>query len=259
MTSVYDLMVAMSRLARGDASTAIGANMHIAGAAVMTRLLHRARAAHEDAMVAALSGLLQQAAAGRVLLCFPSAERGTDLATPMTEATPSNGGYVLNGRKIFATNSPKADLFFPSVRVPDGSGGYLIGNAIVPRETPGLDIDCAWDLLGMRGSGSNDIIFDNCALAAQQLYGLRDDYGRADSGSADFALIANLPLTSVFIGIAEAARAFAVAAAKTQRRGPERKLLCDRISIQQIIAEIEIDLTACVLCPTPRAGGRSAF
>lgn len=243
--SVHDLMVGMSRLGRGDASTAIAANMHVAGGSSMVRMMRRCRAAGDDKTLCVLEALLTRIGAGQVVLCFPTTEPGTDLTSPMAELTPADGGYLLNGRKIFGTISPAAHLFFPSVRLPNPSGGYLTGIVMLPRETPGMEVGNNWDAMGMRASGSHDIVFKDCFIPKDQVFGVRDNYGKVGRGFSDFALNANLPLIASFLGIAEKARDLAVKAITTQRKGPSKKLLADRISIQQLVAEIEIDLSVC--------------
>lgn len=234
--SIYDIMVGMSRIGRGDASTAIAASMHITGAAVVVRLMRRSLASRDHKTVTMLENLLEQIGSGRVVICFPTAEAGTDLTSPMTEATPTKGGYLINGRKIFGAISPAAHLFFPSVRAPNETGGYLTAIAMVARNAPGFEIKDNWDAMGMRASGSNDLVFTNCFVPNEHILGC---------GFADFALNANLSLISSFLGVAEAARNIALTTMATQRKGPNRKLLGDRIPIQQIIAEIEIDITVC--------------
>jgi L-evernosamine nitrososynthase len=243
--SLYDIMVGMSRIGRGDASTAIAANMHIGGAAVVVRLMHKLRASGDYKRVTTLENMLRQIGAGRVALCFPTSEPGTDIASPMTEATPTQGGYIINGRKIFATISPAANLFFPTVRIPNEAGGYLTAFAMVAQNTLGFEIKDNWDAMGMRASGSNDLAFTNCFVPEDHIFGARDNYGKMGRGFADFALSWNLPLFSSFLGIAEAARNIALTTVAAQRKGPNRKLLGDRIPIQQIIAEIEIDIAVC--------------
>lgn len=242
--SLHDVMIGMSRLARGDGSTAIAANMHIAGASVAAQFMRRSLAEGDSLTAGLLAGLLRQVGSGEVVLCFPTTERGTDLMSPNTEATPVEGGYLVNGRKIFGTLAPAAHLFFPSVRVPREGGGYLTATVMVSRDTPGLRVEDNWDALGMRASGSNDITFTDCFVPAQFLFALRDNYAKVGQGFATFALTANLPLISAFLGIAERAREYAVRAADVQK-GPSKKRMGDRIPIQQLIAEIEIDLSVC--------------
>src|SRR6478736_1237009 len=242
--SVQDISIAMSRLARGDASTAIAANMHVSGVAVIVRLLRRSQAQGDAQGAATLEVLLAMTGGKQLILCFPTTEMGTDLTSPMTEATPSDGGYVINGRKIFGTTSPSAHLFFPSVRVPRSSGdGYLTATAMVARTTPGLEVKDGWDALGMRSSGSNDVVFTNCFVPENQLFAIRDTYGQVSRGQADVALFERVPLISTFMGIAEAARDVAVQTAAKRKKGPKGKLLAERVPIQQLIAEIEIDLS----------------
>jgi monoamine oxidase len=84
--SLLDLMVGMSRLGRGDGSTAIAANMHTAGAAVVVRMMRRAEAGGDGKLVPFLQGLLRKVGAGEVVMCFPTTEAGTDLMSPNTEA-----------------------------------------------------------------------------------------------------------------------------------------------------------------------------
>jgi alkylation response protein AidB-like acyl-CoA dehydrogenase len=241
--SLHDVMVGLSRLGRGDASTAIAANMHLTGSSMMARLMRRAQAEGDTKAVAALAELLVQLGAGQLVMCFPATEPGTDLAHPMMEATPVEGGYLLNGRKIFGTISPAAHVFFPSVRIPRDGGHYHMGTAMVTRETPGLEIKNNWDALGMRASGSGDIVFTNCFVPEDRVFAVRDNYGKLGGDFVEIVLNGNLPLVATFLGVAETAGALAVKTAIGQRKGPNQRSLGDRVPIQQLVAEIEIDLS----------------
>jgi alkylation response protein AidB-like acyl-CoA dehydrogenase len=245
LKSVHDLMVGMSRLSRGDASTAIAASMHITGAAIVSRMMEHTRAAGEDAASAALENLLKRIASGAATLCFPNTEAGTDLASPTTELTPAEGGYHLNGRKIFATLAPAANLFFPSARISDGAGGYRTASVMVERGTPGFEIGTNWNALGMRASGSCDLTFKNCFISKSRLFNLRNNYGQSERSFTDYALIANLPLIASFLGIAEAARDFTIQTMTSRRKGPGGGLLAERPSIQHLVAEIELEIAVC--------------
>lgn len=243
--SIYDIMVAISRLARGDASTAIAANMHITGASAIVRHMRRCEANGDRKTALLIRELLQQVSKNKLVMCFPTTEAGTDLNSPMMEAVPTEGGYILNGRKIFGTLSPAAHLFFPIVRVPNGTEQYVTATALVSRNISGVEVKDNWDSLGMRASGSNDVVFTNCFIPEDRLFAKRESYGKIGKGNTDFALIGYLPLIAAFIGIAEAARETAVTVAQTQRKGRHLKRLCDRIPIQHFVAEIEIELSAC--------------
>ena len=244
VTSLHDVMVGMSRLARGDASTAIAVNMHITGAFGAALMMRRSVAEGDEFAASQLAALSTRVGSGDALMCFPLTERGTDHTRPHTEAIPHADGYLINGLKIFGTVSPAANLFLPSVRIKKDGGGYLIATAMVPRGTPGLVIDSNWDSLGMRASGSNDITFRDCFVRSDHLFGVADDYGRFGDGYLTSATIVTIPLVATYLGVAEAAKARALEAA-TRPKGGRGRRLADRPSIQQLMAEIEISLSTC--------------
>ena len=70
----------------------------------------------------------------QVIISGAGTEGGTIGILPFTELTPTEGGYLLNGHKIFATNSEIADSVTVILKVPDDDGWYRMGTAIVrPR------------------------------------------------------------------------------------------------------------------------------
>jgi alkylation response protein AidB-like acyl-CoA dehydrogenase len=238
VSSALDLMIAMSRIARGCASTAIAANMHMA-AAWETARIWRWREQVDPAVAGAVEGLMRGIAAKEIVACGPNTEAGTDLSAPMTEATAVDGGYAINGRKMFGTLSPAANLMFVMVRTKNGDG-YRRAMAIVPKATPGVTVLDNWDAMGMRASGSHDVTFEDARVPeASLLPGL--SWGSIDGAFADMGASIGISLPPTFLGIAEAARDLAVELA-ARRKGPRGKLLAERIPIQELIAEIEIDL-----------------
>jgi alkylation response protein AidB-like acyl-CoA dehydrogenase len=72
---------------------------------------------------------------------------------PLVEATKTEHGWRLNGKKSFATMSPAAILMEVTCRVQDPQGSWRRAMASVPRGTPGMHIAHNWDALGMRGLG----------------------------------------------------------------------------------------------------------
>jgi alkylation response protein AidB-like acyl-CoA dehydrogenase len=160
--SLYDTTVGINRLARGDGSTAIAANMHIFYPWRLTRTWRAATHAGSAAQAQQTAGLLRQVGAGQLVRCALLSESGTDLVRPLVEATRTAGGWLLNGRKSFATMSPAATLMEVTCRMHDTHGGYRRAIASVPRDTPGMHIADNWDALGMRGSGSHDVELIDC-------------------------------------------------------------------------------------------------
>jgi alkylation response protein AidB-like acyl-CoA dehydrogenase len=241
--SVHDYTVGMSRLGRGDGSTAIAANMHIFRPWRMTRLWEGAKAAGDVAYAAGLERRLRRIGAGQLLMCACVSEAGTDILHPQLDATKTEGGWLLNGRKIFATMSPAAQLLDISFHFRDAQGGERLAMASMPRDSAGLEIKNNWDALGMRASGSHDVTFTNCFVPDTALLDL-GVWGEWSEPYLTGNLIIAIGLTGVFLGLAEAARDLTVGAVKTRRKGPSGQTLAERYAIQHLIAEIEIDLAA---------------
>lgn len=240
VNTMHDLSVGMSRLGRGCASTAIAANMHMAGTWEMTRIW-RWRERVEPGMADAVEGLMKAIAGRQLILCGASTEAGTDLASPMTEAVPDADGYLINGRKMFGTLSPAATIIFSNVRVRDGDS-YVNAFAFFPKNAPGVTVLENWDAMGMRASGSHDVVLENVRVpAASVLRG--GPWGGLSPQSADQSASLNFSLATCFLGMAEAARDLAVDRAM-RKKGAKGTRLADRIPIQQLIGEIEIDLGA---------------
>jgi alkylation response protein AidB-like acyl-CoA dehydrogenase len=176
-------------------------------------------------------------------MCACVSEAGTDILHPQLDATKTEGGWLLNGRKIFATMSPAAQLLDISFHFRDAQGGERLAMASMPRDSAGLEIKNNWDALGMRASGSHDVTFTNCFVPDTALL----DLGMWGGWSEPYLtgnLIIAIGLTGVFLGLAEAARDLTVEGVKTRRKGPSGQTLAERYSIQHLIAEIEIDLAA---------------
>lgn len=238
VSNLLDLSIGMSRLGRGCASTAISANMHVTGAWEMGRLW-RWREEGDPALLPALEGLMRGIAAKQIVMFGANTEAGTDLSAPMTEAVPDGDGYVINGRKMFGTLSPAANMAFSSVRIKQGNG-YVSALAFMPKSTPGIIVHENWDALGMRASGSHDVSYENVRVPEASI--IRGNAWGALSGPfVEQAASLNFTLAACFLGMAEAARDLAVELT-TRKKGPKAKPLAERIPIQQLIAEIEIDL-----------------
>ena len=242
LASPRDLMIGMSRLARGCASTAIAANMHIAAAGVMARIW-RNRDSIEPAIVGPTEAFLKGIAAGQLVAAVPATEAGTDITSPLTEVTPNDEGYVLNGRKMFGTLSPAAHILFSTARLKREDGGYSSVLAVVPRSAPGVELVDNWDALGMRASGSGDVVYSNVQLPAGGIV-VTGEWGAMGGGPVGLGVADPAALVACFLGVAETAREIAVDMAM-RKKGPKGKRLADRIPIQQLIAEIEIDLNTC--------------
>jgi alkylation response protein AidB-like acyl-CoA dehydrogenase len=205
VTSVHDVIVASSRLARGDASVAIGVNMHLVLLLNIVRRFEDAVAAGNDRRVAALGASLAAIARDGVVMAAAISELGQDLTRPGTTAERTASGWRIDGRKAFCTMSPAATVLFTAVTFTDRDGVERYGYAQVPANAPGVEIHDDWDALGMRASGSHSVSFTAVELPEAALRG-GFPAGDAD-GYMERNLVAGLFHASASLGIAEAAGA----------------------------------------------------
>jgi alkylation response protein AidB-like acyl-CoA dehydrogenase len=114
--------------------------------------------------------------------------------------------------------------------------------AFYPKDAPGVTVVENWDAMGMRASGSHDVLLEGVRVPAASVLPGRT-WGKVNGSFAETSASLNFSLAATFLGMAESARDLAVDLA-SRRKGPSGKPLAERIPIQQLIAEIEIDLAA---------------
>jgi alkylation response protein AidB-like acyl-CoA dehydrogenase len=164
VASAHDLVVASSRLARGDASVAIGVNMHLVAVQNMERRRQVAAAAGAERRARGFASSLELIAHDGVVLAAAISERGQDLTRPGTLATRTESGWRIDGRKLFCTMSPAATDLYVAVTYADEQGTERYAYAMVPTAAPGVTVHDDWDALGMRASGSNSISLEGVEL-----------------------------------------------------------------------------------------------
>src|SRR4051794_1168939 len=240
LESLHDLAVGVNRLGRADAATAISCHMHIAAGWQFTRAWRNAQAS-ADPRDAEIEALLAWYGSSDIVLCGAGTEAGSTHGFPLTDAVPVEGGWRVRGRKIFGTNSPVAGLFAVYVRIP-AADGDRIGFAFVPRDTPGVEVKDNWDALGMRSSGSHDVMFD-CLVPGPMVMDA-GAWGVLDPFWITYYTAGNIGLLGAFLGCAEAARDAVVAMVTSRRRAPGMRLLAERPSVQHLVAQMDIGIAA---------------
>ena len=171
VTSVHDVVVASSRLARGDAALTLGVNMHLVYVLNVVRRWQMATAAGDRRRSTAFGASLEQIARDGTLFAAATSEIGQDITRAGTTATRTEDGWLVSGHKVFCTMSPAADVLYTAVTYVDRDDSERYGYAMIPRVTPGVVVHDDWDALGMRASGSHSITFTDVALPAAALRG----------------------------------------------------------------------------------------
>jgi alkylation response protein AidB-like acyl-CoA dehydrogenase len=203
VSSAHDLVVASSRLARGDASVAIGINMHLVAVHNMERRRQVALAAGAERRARGFAASLEQIARDGVVLAAAISEPGQDLTRPTTRATRTDRGWRIDGRKMFCTMSPAATDLYVAVIYVDDEATERYAYAMVPTNAPGVTVNDDWDALGMRASGSNSVTLEGVELAHS---GVRGGFRAGDPlPYMERNLVAGLFHAAGSLGIAESA------------------------------------------------------
>jgi alkylation response protein AidB-like acyl-CoA dehydrogenase len=151
---------------------------------------------------------LTKIAAGELVVAGTGAN---DWLASNGEASEVEGGYRVNAHKRFVSGGPGADLFVTSAIV-DGDDGPEVIHFAVPMASRGIEIQSNWDTLGMRGTGSNDIVMKDVFVPAETVV------ARRPSGTWhpmwDVIVPVALPIiVACYVGLAEAAAGHALQSA----------------------------------------------
>ena len=153
---------------------------------------------------------------------------GSDWLAGSGRAEKVNGGYRITGRKVFASGAPAGDLFMTMAVHDDPESGPTVLHFAIPFDTRGLEIKDTWRTLGMRGTGSHDIVLDG-VFVPDAAIGLRRPAGRWGPAWHVVAMLALPLIYAVYVGVAEAARALALRPAARRRHDAATQELAGRM------------------------------
>ncbi len=102
-------------------------------------------------------------------LAMSEAGAGSDVVSMKLRADAVQGGYVLNGTKFWITNSAYADTLVVYAKTGEGSRG--ITAFLIEKDMPGFSIGQKIDKMGMRGSPTAELVFDECEVPEENVMG----------------------------------------------------------------------------------------
>jgi alkylation response protein AidB-like acyl-CoA dehydrogenase len=116
---------------------------------------------------------LPRLASGEWLCAYALTEpgSGSDSAAMRTEARLDGGEYVLNGSKRFITNAGVADLYTVFAKTDPQAGHAGISAFLVAADTPGFEVGRIEPKMGIKGSTTGEIFFNDCRVPADDLLG----------------------------------------------------------------------------------------
>lgn len=106
-------------------------------------------------------------------LAMSEVSSGSDVVSMRLRADLSKDGshYILNGSKMWITNGPVAHMFIVYAKTDQHAGAHGITAFIVPRDAEGFSTAQKLDKLGMRGSDTSELLFNNCKVPTQNVLG----------------------------------------------------------------------------------------
>jgi alkylation response protein AidB-like acyl-CoA dehydrogenase len=202
--TIRQVAMVQRELAHHCGSTALGSSMH-------QHVVCFAAWRYRRAMPGA-EAMLRRVAEEGILLVSTG---GADFSRPRGEATKVEGGYRVSGRKVFASQSSHGDVMATMFAFEDPEQGRRVLNMAVPIASEGVSVLDNWDVLGMRGTASNDVVIEDVFVPDESVLANRP-YGVIDPPLQVIASIAMPIVSAVYLGVAEAAyrAALETAAAK---------------------------------------------
>jgi isovaleryl-CoA dehydrogenase len=104
-------------------------------------------------------------------LAMSETEAGSDVVSMRLRAEKADGGYILNGNKMWITNGPEADVLIVYAKTDPGAASRGITAFIVERGCPGFTTSPKLDKLGMRGSSTCELVFHDCFVPEENVLG----------------------------------------------------------------------------------------
>lgn len=198
---VGEMMRAIRVLGAGCGSAALAFSMHSHVVAV-----NAWRWRHQQAPT---DGMLKRVAAENLIMVSSG---GSDWLASAGTATKVDGGFRINARKGFASGSPVGDLLATSVVYDDPEAGPTVLHFPISLKAEGISINCNWDVMGMRGTGSQEVVIKDVFLPDALVLGRRPQ-GQWHMLFHIISMIAMPMILAAYVGIAEGARAKALALA----------------------------------------------
>jgi alkylation response protein AidB-like acyl-CoA dehydrogenase len=231
--SFTDLCAVLRILGRYSSSTALTFSMHTHQVMVPTWRWH-----HQNAPV---EGLLKRVATEQIVLVSSG---GSDWLQSSGTAIKVEGGFLITARKVFASGVPTGDLLITSAVYQDPEKGATVLHFALPLNAQGISIETTWQAMGMRGTGSHDVVLSN-VFVPDTAIALRREQGKWHFIFHLISMIAIPLIYSVYVGVAEAASDLAIQRARKRSTdehvcylvgGLHNELTAAKLALQHMIS-----------------------
>jgi alkylation response protein AidB-like acyl-CoA dehydrogenase len=186
---------------------------------------------------AAVEPLLKRIAQERIQLMTSG---GSDWIDGSGKAEKVDGGYRITARKRFASGAPTGDLLMTGAILESEGEAPMVLHFGIPMTSPHVKVLDTWRTLGMRGTGSHDVLIEGhivpeAAVAVRRKAGEWHPMFHA-LGTVVFPLI-----YSVYVGVAESARDIAIGLAKSKQPSHHTIGLAGRMETELTVARLALE------------------
>lgn len=180
-----------------------------------------------------LPGVCSGEKVGAFALTEPGA--GSDAASVATRYTEKDGGYIINGTKIFITMGALADSVIVFATIKKGSGPKGITAFIVDRDAEGFEIGTIEKKMGLKASPTTELVFNDCFVPKENILGQEGKGFRVAMSTLDGGRIS---CAAMSVGLAQAA--FEIALEYSKQREQFGKPISSFQAIQFLLADMSI-------------------
>lgn len=226
--TVTDMVLFQETIARFDSATALAIGWH---QGVVGELYESRKWTEEQ--LAQFSEAIQQGALVNRSVTEAQTGSPTRGGQPQTTAIRTKNGWVISGEKTFTTMAPALTHILVSAWIEEKQ---KTGFFLLPSDTAGLSIRDTWHMISMRGTESQTLVLDQVEATADQLV----EVNEAPRGNKQNGWLLHIP--ACYMGIAQAARDYAVHFAATYQPNSLNEPIASLFSIQTQIGKMDLEL-----------------
>jgi alkylation response protein AidB-like acyl-CoA dehydrogenase len=176
---------------------------------------------------------------GMFSYCLSEPEAGSDVAAMKTRAVADGGDYVINGAKQWITNAGISEFYTVFAVTDPGAGSRGISAFVVEKSDPGVSFGAPEKKLGIKGSPTREVYFDNVRVPASRMVGAPGEGFRLAMRTLDHTRVT---IGAQAVGIAQGALDHALGYVK--QRQQFGRLLSEFQGIQFMLADMAMKLEA---------------
>ncbi|WP_409299016.1 acyl-CoA dehydrogenase family protein [Peribacillus sp. SCS-26] len=223
---LYDFLLGQEKIAMACGPTSLAIGWHVGIVHQLAEKRHWKSDVLDEVFHQIAGGALINSAATEAQTGSPT--RG---GRPGTSAKREGVHWILSGRKTYTTLSPVLDLIQVSAWVEEEDG---IGWFLIHRDQEGVSFEDTWDMISMQGTASNDLILDG--VQVEDKYFVEKPGKRKTLGEGWL-----LHIPACYIGIAGAARNYALKFAREYTPNSLNGPIRDLPNVQRLVGEMELE------------------